>query len=263
SDIRLESADPPVARSDEGLLTEEINLDEELLKQELEPKPQAKVKPKSKLPKFPQSSPFELSESGLNLGQPPAPAPAAPEPTPPAGELSDSSSDYELTVPGAPTDSSEDFSLELPDDSDLGLDLGEAAGGGHLSGPSSGISLGNPVDSGISLEEKSEEFELSLDLPTTPKPAAPAPEDSDSEFELSLDVDDSSGQQVALPSDSDSEFELTLDDAGGLAEEEAPAKSKDRDIFETDFEVPALEDDSGSEVAALDTDLDSAHFDVA
>ena len=65
--------------------------------------------------------------------------------------------------------------------------------------------------------------------------------------------------------DSSSEFELTLEDSGissggGLAPLE---DSKEKDIFETDFEVPALED-SGSEAVKLDdTDLESSDFDLA
>ncbi len=87
-------------------------------------------------------------------------------------------------------------------------------------------------------------------MESTPKPA-PVGAGGDSEFELTLDADDS-GPQSAVPSpaDSDSEFELTLDDSGGVSlEEDSPAKSGEKDIFETDFEVPALEDDSGSQVA--------------
>jgi hypothetical protein len=40
---------------------------------------------------------------------------------------------------------------------------------------------------------------------------------------------------------------------------------EEKDIFETDFEVPALDDDSGSEAVALesDTDLESSDFDIA
>jgi hypothetical protein len=267
SDIRLEKYSSPAASSGEGqmLITEEINLDEEARKHEsASPRPQAKVKPKSKV-KFPTTSPFELSES--DVAKPPAktPKPKA------GGKLPADSSDFDLppAVDGGLQPDSDDFSLELPDDSALG---GEPS---NLSGPSSGISLGNPVDAGISLEEgsteASDDFDLSLEVEATPKPAAAAsPADSDSEFELSLDADDS-GQRTAAapaPADSDSEFELTLDDSGGLApvEETAPASkgdSQERDIFETDFEVPALEDDSGSQVAALDTDLDSSDFDIA
>src|SRR5207248_2533781 len=67
--------------------------------------------------------------------------------------------------------------------------------------------------------------------------------------------------------DSDSEFELTLDDSGGLVPLEAEQKAKgEGDIFETDFEVPALDEESGSEAVALDesdTDLESSDFDLA
>jgi hypothetical protein len=132
------------------------------------------------------------------------------------------------------------------------------------------------------------EFELALDSGSTPKPGpkggkskvskAPAEEDSDSEFELSLDADSSAEQPVlqkggeaAAEPDSDSEFELTLDDSGGLVPLEgdqaaAPASGEEGDIFETDFEVPALDEESGSEAVALDesdTDLESSDFDLA
>src|SRR5262245_46319866 len=109
SDIRREASSTGVGRGmnrgDEGMLTEEINLDEELKKHPTPPMPQAKVKPKSKLPKFPQSSPFELSEV-----HPEPPAPAKPD-----------SSDYDLTPGPKAGDSSDDFSLELPDDSDFNV----------------------------------------------------------------------------------------------------------------------------------------------
>src|SRR5207237_1630496 len=42
--------------------------------------------------------------------------------------------------------------------------------------------------------------------------------------------------------------------------------SGDKDIFETDFDMPALEDESGSEAVALDepdTNLESSDFDLA
>jgi hypothetical protein len=71
--------------------------------------------------------------------------------------------------------------------------------------------------------------------------------------------------------DSSSEFELTLEDSAGLMplEEEAVTEEsaeEEKDIFETDFDVPALEDESGSQVAAVeesDTDLESSDFDLA
>jgi hypothetical protein len=141
-------------------------------------------------------------------------------------------------------------------DEEVGLGSTPKQAGGVAS--DSGINLQSPADSGISLEKHGKdessdevEFELSLDAESTPKPKpATAP------------VED----------DSSSEFELTLDDSGGLAplEEEAPAKaasgSGEKDIFETDFDVPALEDESGSQAVALDdsdTDLESSDFDLA
>jgi hypothetical protein len=324
SDIRLEQQQRP--SSDEGMLTEEINLDEELRKEEAQRKAgslsKIRPKPPSPPPEFPSTSPFELSESDLTL------PPVAPEPqakakedssdfelTPagqgsspvepgssdfdltPAGQGSSplelDSSDMELTPAGQSTSplegssSEEEFRLELPDDV---VNLGEPP---PSSGdrPASGISLDNPADSGISLEQGGDgsdeiEFELSLDADNTPRPlgqvqAAP---DSDSEFELTLDAEDSnrpsSDSEFELtldteeksPADSDSEFELTLDDSGGLSPLEADASpqlkadSDEKDIFESDFEVPALEEESGSEAVALDdadTNLDSSDFDLA
>src|SRR5262249_42926907 len=142
----------------------------------------------------------------------------------------------------------------------------------------SGINLNKPADSGISLEQAGDaseeiEFSLTLDAEATPRPHTPKPDatgamvDSDSEFELSLDLD---ANQKA---DSDSEFALTLDDAGALeavADEAPPSgkgkKAAEKDIFETDFEVPALEEeDSGSDAVAVeeaDTDLESSDFEL-
>jgi hypothetical protein len=286
SDIRLEkyTQPPPAAGAHDMLLTEEINLDEEIRKQEaaLRQQPQAKLKPKSKL-RFPTTSPFELSESDIDRPSGAGSKPGSKELRPDSsdidllpGALKDDSSDIDLTPADSGSvvlqpDQNDDFSLELPDDSALGGDMSA------LSGPSSGISLENPVDAGISLEEggadaSDADFDLSLEVEATPKPApAAGAADSESGFELSLDADDSSGQQPAVGTDdSDSEFELTLDDSGSLSplDSEVPAPqlkadSEEKDIFETDFEVPALEDDSGSQVAALDTDLDSSDFDIA
>jgi hypothetical protein len=181
----------------------------------------------------------------------------------------------------------------LKGDDEVGLGELTGAKGG------SGINLQDPADSGISLEGSDEmEFELSLDAGCTPKPApAKSAPDSSSEFELSLSDDDASpadsggsssefelsldseGSDLAVDegssdlamespaSDSDSEFELTLDESGGLSvEEEGAASGEDQDIFETDFEVPALDEESGSEAVALDeadTDLESSEFDLS
>ncbi|MCI0681039.1 MAG: hypothetical protein L0Y71_02955 [Gemmataceae bacterium] len=264
SDIRLEEVVRKPPSDDAMNLTEEINLDEELKKQEAvqQQRPKSRVKPKSQL-KFPTQSPFELSESDLN-------APTE------HGAKRPSSSDFELTPAGVSKDDSgsseildsgsDDFSLELPDDSAV---LG-GSGEGELTGQSSGISLSNPVDTGIPLEEGSDteqlDLDMSLEVESTPKPAkrdedSDSVSDSSSEFELSLDSD--------ADKDSSSEFELTLDDSGEGAVKSPQAKAgapAEKDIFETDFEVPALEEDSGSEVAALetsDTDLESSDFDLA
>jgi hypothetical protein len=217
-----------------------------------------------------------LTESELGLEpapRTPAPAPRTPAPAPrtPAPKtpsLKPDSSDYDLTPAGQLEDSSEDFTLDLPGDSDFGLQLGDS---GELKGPSSGINLSKPVDSGISLESQektsdSVEFELSLDVPQpTPRPVADPGEDSSSEFELTLDMDESA-HPALTPEDSDSEFELTLDDSAELgpkAGTQSKARGKDKDIFETDFDMPGPEDDSGSQVAPLETDLDSSDFDLA
>jgi hypothetical protein len=316
SDIRLEKHQKPKPPSDEGLLTEEINLDEELRKEEAQRKgapSKLRPRPQQAAPQPPDASPFELSEPDLNL------PPDQSEQLPQAKSEKDSSSDFELTpaadnsplelgssdldlTPAAdasPLDpsSDEEFKLDLPED-DIGL--------GHLpakrdkKGPDSGIRLDKPADSGISLEQGGEgsdeiEFELSLDQESTPRPQSPAAQaaaDSDSEFELTLDAEDakpagvdSSDFELTLdgeeskaapapatgPADSDSEFELTLDDSGGLSpleQDTSPqvkADSDEKDIFETDFEVPALEEDSGSEAVAMedaDTGLDSSDFDL-
>lgn len=269
SDIRLEQVAGRKASDDAMNLTEEINLDEEIKKQEAaqQKRPKSRVRPKSEL-KFPTQSPFELSDSDLN-------APTE------MGDKRPSSSDFELTPEGAKSDSSgsvvlepsssDDFSLDIPDDS--------AVMGGSdekkLTGPSSGINLSHPVDAGISLEESGGEtdqldLDMSLEIDGTPQPARREDAvDSSSEFELSLDADDSGSDSSA---DSSSEFELTLDDSGESATPAAKSPqakasaAAEKDIFETDFEVPALEDESGSEVAALetsDTDLESSDFDLA
>lgn len=262
SDIRLERMPPSPGDSGEAmLLTEEINLDEEIRRQEAAQKQMpspSKLRPKSNL-QMPTSSPFELSDSDLDR----------PSSIPGAIEKPDSS-DFELTPAGVKDDSS-DFDvapMKGSDSSDFSLNLEESVLTGKeagLSGPSSGISLQNPVDAGISLEDGSDsvDFDLSLETEATPRPvmSAPAASDPDSNFELSLD---DSGQGP-LASPSDSEFELTLDDSGQLASFEGEAATEhisgEQDIFETDFEVPGLEE--GSQEAKLDTGLDSSDFDIA
>jgi hypothetical protein len=286
SDIRLEEAGTPPPRpadegSDDAHVTEEIDLDAE----ERKHAEAAKAKGKSKMKRAeskPAGSPFELSDDSVEL--------------PKGGKKKpDSSSDFELTPAAADSDDSVELSsgeiaaMAGSDSSDEEVALGEVSGASETSG----INLDAPADSGISLEGgegsgDDMEFELSLDSGSTPKPApksgkkkkakAAQEEDSSSEFELSLDADSSAEQPKSQKAaktpeeDSDSEFELTLDDSGGLVPlegEKAAAKGEgegEGDIFETDFEVPALDEESGSEAVALDesdTDLESSDFDLA
>jgi hypothetical protein len=287
SDIRLEEVGRRGGGTgkSEGHVTEEIDLDADVRKVEKSTKSKvtrAKVKPGSGPIPLPTESPFEISSDDDSAKSEKSP---------------ESSGDFELTPAGE--DSLEVSSSELralgvqPEDEEVSL--------GELSGPGvnqSGIGVDQPRDSGISLEgseSASDAFELSLDDsgPKTPSPSE-AVDDSDSEFELSLDAD-SSGDQPVAPADddsdssefeltldadasdesaaapaadnSDSEFELTLDESGGLAAVEDPAAEADPDnIFETEFDVPALEEESGSEAVALeegDTDLESSDFDLA
>jgi hypothetical protein len=188
----------------------------------------------------------------------------------PAGLSGDGSSDFQLTPEGA----DEDFSLspEGSTDFDLSPSAGAQAGSSEfeLEEESESTDLGdmslelsaedlaagqeeNMVDTGLSFGG---DEDMSLMLENTPKPAprqdlAPP---SDSEFELSLE--DGTGSMAG-----DSEFELTLDD-GSAGGEPLQSKAEGEHIFDSDFEVPAL-DESGSEVATIDTDLESSDFDLA
>jgi len=301
SDIRLESAgsskskkskvkiDPREA-PDETMLTEEIDLDAELKSAEQQlPKSKSKLK-KGGQPKLPKSSPFELSEADLEM---------------PGGDVDSTlagDSDIELSPAldgSSPLEDDEvslgeieagtgDSGINLKDPADSGISLEQQGSDDEIemelsldagSTPkpskkskdsSSDFDLAPEAsspgeDSSASADES--EFELSLDDSSGDQEPVKA-EDSDSEFELSLDSD-AELQPAKDAEDSDSEFELTLDDDSS-AEEEAVSDDSgaedDKDIFETDFEVPALEDDSGSEAVALDdseTDLESSDFDLA
>jgi excisionase family DNA binding protein len=279
SDIRLESLAPPGQAEQEGPLTEEINLDEELKKDEAKRKAKTGLpKPKTHHTAPPKKEEFSLSDSDLNL------APVEEGESSPV-QNTDSSSDFDLTPASESSSplelgSSDDFRLEVPDDA-----LALADDAPDQQKPLSGVNLDHPADSGISLEQGGDassdsEFELTLEEepsdtasnPTTPKPAASHLAESDeaesSEFELSLDVD------KGVEPDSDSEFELTLDDTGGhVTDEGAPLteESEEKDIFETDFQVPALDEESGSEAIEVedsaaedvDTDLENPDFELA
>jgi excisionase family DNA binding protein len=302
SNVRLEKvAFPPVPADVSGMMTDEINLDEEIRKEEerLEkekPKRPSKVKPKSEL-KFPTTSPFELSDSDIDDARQSA------------GGLKDDSSDFDMAplkedssnfdlpvstdssseVPALKDDSSGNFKLTPEradegsgsDDFSLELDDGETdLGGGELKAPASGISLSNPIDAGISLEKQASddslEFDLSLEPESTPKPAQmkqlESDDDGSSEFELSLELgDEEGGKPGKAADDSDSEFELTLDDSGDLSLEpegtpQVKAGGDDaeaQDIFESDFDIPALQEDGAEGSATVDTELESSDFDIA
>jgi hypothetical protein len=190
---------------------------------------------------------------GTGSGKIPAPPPKSPD---------DSDSEFELTL----TPSSDEFELKSPDDSDSDeVSLGESPKSPKdvsQRGGKSGINLRDAADSGISLEKPSDDsidFELNLDesgeMSSTKMPPSKKP---------------GSIKNKKKHADSDSEFELTLDDAGDLAPASEGTvdhpKGGDKDIFETDFDIPALDDESGSEAVALeegDTDLENSDFDLA
>jgi excisionase family DNA binding protein len=316
SDIRLE--DNPLAgpgsgkKRDEGLITEEIDLDAEAANIEAARKKSKMDKAAKKppaVPPLPTSSPFELSENEIDVG-------AEPEVPAEAGKKHDSSGDFELTAPddSSPLELSSDELPKLPSgSSEEEVTLGELTGAGA---GASGINIQDPGDSGISLEgsEDEIEFDLSLDAGATPKPAKSGekvdaassefelslpdeegltgqtsdsdsefelsvaenetrgdkPPDSDSEFELTLDEEGSSELELDAEheSSSDSEFELTLDEEGGLTaldeSSSATGEEEGKDIFETDFDVPALDEESGSEAVGTDgaTDLEDSEFEL-
>ena len=272
SDIRIEQPTPaPSPAAQEEPLTEEIDLDAELRKAEeatRSKKPASKVKPRTGLkPKSDDPTAFEMQA-------PPKPAakkPAAEAPSSPAPGTAD---DEEVALGDLAPSNLGDISgtsginLHSPDDSGINLEQAEGPGDDKIEFE---LSLdeahSTPKPAPAAPEgDSSSEFELSLDVESTPKPAPAAEDDSSSEFELSLDVESTPKPAPAAPEDdSSSEFELTLDDSGGLAPMEGEASSEDKDIFETDFEVPALEEESGSEAVALDDDtaLESSDFDLS
>jgi excisionase family DNA binding protein len=297
SDIRIEE----VGQSGQGdpNVTEEIDLDAEQRKAEEARAKTSRQRPKpASSPALPTKSPFELSESDIDVqgstGQPTMPD-------------TDSSSDFELKPLTDSSSPLEVSSSELPAiKSDDEVGLGQMTGGKGASG----INLRDPADSGISLEPGSSEemdIDLSLEPGSTPKPARGGKTESDSssdfdlnvqeaesspvgdsssdfelnvqeegsssptegsssEFELSLDVEGSDVALEAPASDSDSEFELTLDEQGGLSVEGEAVSESDEHLLETDFTPPVSEEESGSEVVALDegeADLETSEFDIS
>ncbi len=259
SDIRLEGMGPGESSGKhEPIITEDIDLDAEAAKSGGETI--ERHSPKTRLPSpppLPTSSPFELSgpdlashKGGKSTKGPKAPAKSGVE----------SSEDFELKP------SKEDDSSPLilgSSEMDLALENGgELTSAFNLEDEKKkDAAKAKPKLPGKHDVDSSSEFEISLD--DSDGSSSGSESDSDSEFELSLDVD-SSTEMKALDPDvgSDSEFELTLDEA-----ESSSIDEEEKDIFATDFEVPALEDESGSEVAALeesDTDLEgSSEFELS
>jgi hypothetical protein len=172
--------------------------------------------------------------------------------TPDSSSSDDGSSEFELSLDS----DSDSFELQLSNDSSeevpLGADLPASPGG------RSGINLGKPADSGVSIEKKK-------------KAKPPAADESDIDFELSADDGGPAANRTmsAQKEDGSSEFELSLDDSSGSESMNTLASSVQGsgDIFETDFELPSIaEDESGSEVVSVDssdTDLENSDFDLA
>lgn len=274
SDIRLHEVPTNKKNKDKGVITEEIDLDAEEAKARESgkiPRKGARLTQHAKPGDMPASSPYELSESDVKL--PGSKSKSSPPKTnPPAKKKgdTDSSSDFELIPFDSTKAPSELGSGEIPllddDKVNLGSEVRSGKGG-------SGINLTDPADSGISLEGSGEvDFELSAGGAAAGKKGKSKADDSSSEFELSLDdspsdpsdsefelnLDDSGSDLPAGESGSDSEFELTLDDEGQLGTDDDA-----KDIFEeTNFDVPAIDKDSGSEAVALDSES-SEDFEIS
>ncbi len=263
SDVRLDGGKPKKPRKgdDSGSVpTEEISID-------FSGPGSAVIKGGSSAKlSAPKSSSKLTSDSGKSLSKP---------------GVSDSS-EFELSLDA----DSDDFELKLNADASDEVDLGELpkdkdGGGSGRRGGESGILSRKPADSGISLEkgkdsdkhrEKGKDSDKLRGKPSPPPPPEDSG-DSDVDFELTLDSAAAvSGTKLGGPkgkkpvtADSDSEFELTLDDASDSSLESAAldgdlgedGEKGAGDIFETDFEIPPM-DESGSEAVALDSsDTDS------
>jgi hypothetical protein len=255
SDVRLEKADKKTAAGDqESILTEEMQSPEAGGSGKLSGKSGKLSSAKLKE----ESGKVKGGDSGKRAGDSGKRAPSQP--------AEEDSSEFELSLDA----DSDEFELSLAQDSSEEVPLGDMPAQGSKGGKS-GINLNRPADSGVSLEKRKKgdddevDFELSLDAPGSGKSA--------SKFTSGSGIKSGSGVKKGPQPDSDSEFELTLEEpsdlapAAGSAETPAAAGEKKGDIFEaTDFEIPALEDDSASEVVSLeesDTDLESSDFDLA
>jgi len=244
--------------------------------------PKAGSKPKAKKDDTDSSSDFELTAAGSSSDHSPIELGSDEMPIPLAGGNEEEVILGEVGGPG-----SHDSGINLRDAKDSGISLEEggseeiefALGTGPTATPKPGPVTPKPAGSAehdssaefeLSMDDSpvgeedhsSSEFELSLDPGT-------GPEESSSEFELSLDPNATSASKAqaddSSPVDSDSEFELSLDASGEQESAEAGLSEGEKDIFETDFEVPALDDESGSEAVALDesdTDLEDSDFEL-
>lgn len=196
-------------------------------------------------------------KSGTNLGGA-KPNPIG-VPSNPKKTSSDSSSEFELSLDA----DSDSFELQMHTDSSDEVDIGVIGLADENRSGNSGINLGKPSDSGVSLEKKGPK--------TAPIAKSPPPPADDSDDDLALEMIEDptgpSGHNLVASDDSDSEFELSLDDSSGITDSLAGAlesnegEASSGDIFETDFELPAVSDDSGSEVVSVD-ESEVGSFDV-
>jgi excisionase family DNA binding protein len=230
SDIRLAADHPRRAEGPGVTSTEDINLDEELKRAD------------------------EMSRSRM-------PRPKAKPKSEPRAVQSPSDEAFQLDESGLQPDAVEDEAdrtAEIKMEGDNAeVPLGELEAPADLAGSTNvaGINLHAPADSGVNLEKREDssdslEFELSLEPEATPRPLVEAEE-----------------------ADSSGEFELTLDESTGLESQpadqtaSAPADSGEQDIFETDFDMPALEESPSASGAKLgetgDTELESSDFDLS
>ena len=193
-----------------------------------------------------------------------------PRPELPKGKDADNdSSEFELSLDA----DSDDFELSMMPDSSEEVSLGGEPLGLKDASGQSGINLNRPADSGVSLEGKGGKSGKNLGGKSgkMPKPAPQPESDSEIDFELSIDSTGASSNKLKKKpqGDSSSEFELSLEEPSDLSLDldSSGVGNKKGDIFEaTDFEIPALEDDSASEAISLDdadTDLESSEFDLA
>jgi len=186
-------------------------------------------------------------------------------------QLNTDSSD-EVDLGSSPVDDSagragkSGINLKAPGDSGVSLEKGKKTDSGRNIAKKPDSDKGKKSDSGRNIAAKKSDSDKGIGK-KTPKPTTDS--DSDVDFELSLEAEPSnSGARLGkgpksgkLPvtSDSDSEFELTLDDSGEGSSLEAAAMEGEEskgDIFETDFEIPPMTDESGSEAVAIDSDTD-------